>query len=90
MLTKDELERDNARLQRKIERLEAAPPKVVEKVVEKLVEKIVEVPAPLKVSVTEQRSIQSHPILGITSETVVTENSIGDGRIGDGATIVRT
>ncbi len=92
MSTKQELEVQVVFLQRKVSRLENATPKMVEKIVEveKVVEKMVQAPASPKPSVTEQRSVQSHPILGIISKEVVTENSIGDGRIGDGATIVRT
>ena len=36
-----------------------------------------------------QLYVESHPILGVTKIAHVTEQSIGDGRIGDGATVVR-
>ena len=33
--------------------------------------------------------VESHPILGVTRKVSVTSYSVGDGRVGDGATIVR-
>ena len=34
--------------------------------------------------------IETHPILGVTRRARVVSNSIGDGRVGDGAEIVRS
>ena len=36
-----------------------------------------------------QLYVESHPILGVTKTAHVTKNSVGDGRLGDGATIER-
>ena len=91
MPTKDELERENASLVRKVARLEARPAaKVITK--EVIREVIKEVPPPLEEPSPVDRGqlyVESHPILGVTRKATITKNSIGDGRIGDGATIVR-
>ena len=89
MPTKDELEKENASLERKIGRLEkkvadAAEPAVVEVTGEE--ESALEPPSPVD---RRQLYVESHPILGVTKKATVIEDSIGDGRIGDGATIVR-
>lgn len=95
MPTKAELEKENTSLARKVGRLEdrlaAVPaPKtvtVVKEVIKEVVkEPPVEVPSPVD---RRQLYVMSHPILGVISRATVTEDSIGDGRIGDGATIVR-
>ena len=93
MPTKDELEKANASLARKVARLEArpdAPAKVVTKEVVR--EVIKEVPQPLEAPSPVDRGqlyVESHPTLGVISKATKTAESHGDGRIGDGATIVR-
>lgn len=37
-----------------------------------------------------QLYVESHPILGVTKTAHVVKQSIGDGRVGDGAEIVRS
>lgn len=94
MPTKEELETENASLTRKVGRLEtklAAQP--VPKTVTVVKEVIKEVAAPAAIqqppSVSGVMYTESHPILGVTRRTTKTADAIGDGRIGDGATIVR-
>lgn len=84
MATKAELEeeveslkRSNASLRGQITRLKEASA---------VVEKAPESPSPVD---RGQMYVESHPILGVISKASVTEQSHGDGRIGDGATIVR-
>lgn len=77
MPTKAELEAENAALERKVTRLA----KVVEAQHETL-----QPPSP---SDTGVLYVHSHPILGVISKATMTRPSIGDGRVGDGATIVR-
>ena len=36
-----------------------------------------------------QLYVESHPILGVTRKATVISQSVGDGRLGDGATVVR-
>lgn len=79
MPTKAELEAENAALERKVTRLA----KAVDAQHEELT---LQPPSP---SDTGVLYVQSHPILGVISKATMTEPSIGDGRVGDGATIVR-
>ncbi len=37
-----------------------------------------------------QLYVESHPILGVTRKATVISQSVGDGRVGDGAEIVRS
>lgn len=61
----------------------ATKKKVVEEVEEVVEEPVVEtVESP-------NLYVESHPILGVTRKVSVTSYSVGDGRVGDGATIVR-
>jgi len=55
------------------------------------VEEVVEAPLPSPSPVDRgQMYIESHPTLGITKSAHVVKQSIGDGRPGDGAEIVRS
>ncbi len=79
MPTKAELEAENAALARKITRLA--------RVVDDLHEaQKLQPPSPVD---RGQLYVESHPILGVLKKATVTSQSFGDGRIGDGATIVR-
>ena len=82
MPTKAELEAENAALERKVGRLEK---KLAE---ETRVPEEAGLPPPSP-SDTGVLYVESHPILGVISKATMTNPSIGDGRIGDGATIVR-
>jgi len=63
---------------------------------EPIVEAVAE-PAPKKVKKLESPSpvdrgqlyVESHPILGVTRKATVVSQSVGDGRQGDGAEIIR-
>ena len=79
MPTKAELETENASLARKVTRLEKKLADVPQKAG-------LEPPSP---SDTGVLYVESHPILGVISKATMTKPSVGDGRIGDGATIVR-
>ena len=69
---------------------------VVEEIVEPIVEEpviaeepppVLEPPSPVD---RGELYVESHPILGVTRRATVVSNSIGDGRVGDGAEIVRS
>lgn len=71
-----------AELEAKIVRLEAALDKALE-----VPREVLAPPSPVD---RGELYVESHPILGVTRRaTVVTSQSVGDGRVGDGATIVR-
>ena len=82
MATKAELEAKVASLEEQVARL-TTPPETV----------AVEEPGPLSQPSPVDRGqlyVESHPILGVTRTAHVVSQSIGDGRIGDGAEIVRS
>jgi len=75
MATKAELEAEVARLKTELDKALEVPP----------------VPPPEPPSPVDrgQLYVESHPILGVTRKVTVVSQSVGDGRIGDGAVHVR-
>lgn len=61
----------------------------LEKALAKAENKVAPLPDPSPVN-RGQLYVESHPTLGITKSAHVVRQSIGDGRIGDGAEIVRS
>ena len=93
MATKQELEDELAAKDKQVAKLEKKLAAASEPQVETVeVEKIVEVAAPPALPPVEsgQLYVESHPTLGVLRSAHVTSQSHGDGRIGDGAEIVRS
>ena len=96
MPTKAELEAEVADLGRQLEnaeRREANAKATVEGLKEAAaaepeVPEVAPLPPPSPVD-RRQMYVESHPILGITKQANIVKDSVGDGRVGDGAEIVR-